>query len=81
LSQGQCFGISAIPGGQGGVECYYSTSHTYTGDLNGDGKSDILWIDQSGDVAIWLMNGAQISSTAILGNVGTAWTVQTLNAE
>jgi hypothetical protein len=52
-----------------------------TGDFNGDGMSDILWTDGSGDVAIWFMNGATIASTAGLGNVGTSWVVQTQNAE
>jgi hypothetical protein len=52
-----------------------------TGDFNGDGMSDILWIDGSGDVAVWFMNGATISSTAGYGSVGTTWVVQSLNAE
>jgi hypothetical protein len=52
-----------------------------TGDYNADGMSDILWTDASGDVAIWFMSGSTISSTASLGNVGTGWTVQSLNAE
>ena len=52
-----------------------------TGDYNGDGMSDILWTDASGNIAIWFMNGATIASTAALGNVGTTWTVQSLNAE
>ena len=30
-------------------------------DFNGDGKSDIAWRDTGGDVAFWLMNGAQVS--------------------
>ncbi len=51
------------------------------GDYNGDGKSDILWIDTSGNLTLWFMNGATISSNAGLGNVGTTWTVQSLNAE
>ncbi|MBF0537021.1 MAG: DUF1566 domain-containing protein, partial [Nitrospirae bacterium] len=34
-----------------------------TGDLNGDGKSDIVWQDTTtGDVAAWLLNGLTISS-------------------
>jgi hypothetical protein len=41
-----------------------------TGDFNSDGKSDILWIDTPGDVAVWFMNGAQIISSARYGNVG-----------
>jgi hypothetical protein len=31
-----------------------------TGDFNGDGRSDILWRDTSGNVAIWEMNGTTI---------------------
>jgi hypothetical protein len=38
-----------------------------TGDFNGDGNSDILWRDSSGNTAIWFLNGGQISSTASLG--------------
>jgi hypothetical protein len=41
---------------------------TNTHDFNGDGKSDIAWRDNSGNVAIWLMNGAQPLQTAIIGN-------------
>ena len=37
-----------------------SVSHPLAGthDFNGDGNSDIVWRDSSGNVAIWLMNGA-----------------------
>jgi FG-GAP-like repeat len=52
-----------------------------TGDYDGDGKTDILWQDNTGNVAIWFMNGVTIASTAGLGNVGTSWSVQALNAE
>jgi hypothetical protein len=52
-----------------------------TGDFNGDGASDILWTDNSGNVGAWFMNGATISSVASYGNVGTNWTVQALNSE
>jgi hypothetical protein len=62
-----------------------STASTWqiaqTGDYNGDGYSDLLWTDSSGNVAIWFMRGAAIASTAGLGNVGTSWTVQSANAE
>ena len=52
-----------------------------TGDYNSDGRSDILWLDSSGNAALWFMNGGTIVSTAALGNFGTSWTVQSLNAE
>jgi hypothetical protein len=51
------------------------------GDYNGDARTDILWIDTSGNLAIWFMNGDQIISSTALGNVGTMWTVQSVNAE
>jgi hypothetical protein len=52
-----------------------------TGDYDGDGKTDILWIDNTGNVAMWLMNGATIASSAFVGNIGTSWSAQSLNAE
>jgi len=47
-----------------------------TGDFDGDFKSDILWHDTSGNVAIWRMSGGTILQSLSLGNVSTAWTVQ-----
>jgi subtilase family serine protease len=44
------------------------TPQTAAHDFNGDGKSDILWRDTSGDVAIWFMNGAQMQYAGV-GNV------------
>jgi hypothetical protein len=48
---------------------FRSAPGTISHDFNGDGKSDIVWRDTSGDVAIWLMNGAQVLQA---GGVGTA---------
>jgi hypothetical protein len=42
-------------------------------DFNGDGKSDIMWRDTDGSLAIWLMNGAQAMSTPVVGVVPTSW--------
>jgi len=52
-----------------------------TGDYDGDGMSDILWVDGSGNVAMWFMTGATVASSVSLGNVGTGWAVQATNAE
>jgi hypothetical protein len=48
-----------------------------TGDFNGDGRSDILWRDTSGNVAIWEMNGTTIlnQATSFVGNVAGNWSV------
>ena len=43
-----------------------------THDFNGDGKSDILWRDTSGDVAVWLMNGSIVSQSGVSGAVQAA---------
>jgi hypothetical protein len=37
--------------------------------------SDILWQDGSGDIAIWLMNAAVVSSSAGLGQIPAIWSV------
>ena len=42
-------------------------------DFNGDGKSDILWRDDDGTVALWQMNGAQLAINTSLGLVGNEW--------
>ncbi|HEY4282114.1 MAG TPA: FG-GAP-like repeat-containing protein [Chthoniobacterales bacterium] len=45
-------------------------------DFNGDGKSDIIWQDNStGERAIWLMNGTAYSSGLIFGNAPTEWQI------
>jgi hypothetical protein len=48
-----------------------------TGDFNGDGKSDILWRDTSGNIAIWEMNGTTILNpgSSGVGSLSTVWSV------
>jgi hypothetical protein len=52
-------------------------SKTDTHDFNADGKSDVLWHDTSGDIAIWEMDGTAVlnPNTAGLGNLSTAWSI------
>src|SRR5262249_42569788 len=45
------------------------------GDLDGDGKADIIWRNNNGAVSIWLMNGAIVQQAAGIGTVGTDWTI------
>jgi hypothetical protein len=51
----------------------------HTGDFNGDGKSDILWHNMSGQTSIWLMtaNGTQVQvlSTTGFGIIPPSWNV------
>jgi hypothetical protein len=52
------------------------------GDFNGDGNSDILWRNDNGTMAEWLMNGSQISASLVPSSQGSpaapdsSWTVQ-----
>ncbi|MGH6690825.1 MAG: hypothetical protein ACREF4_09120 [Gammaproteobacteria bacterium] len=41
------------------------------GDFNDDARADILWRENDGTVAIWLMNGLTIVTTAPLADVPT----------
>ena len=45
------------------------------GDFNGDGKSDILWHDTSGNVGIWDMNDSQILKTASIASAPSNWSI------
>ena len=49
-----------------------------TGDFNGDGKSDILWQNDDGTPAIWLMNGSTVLSNSAAGpfNPGPTWHIK-----
>jgi FG-GAP-like repeat len=46
-------------------------------DFNGDGKSDILWRNDYGSVAVWQMNGATVTSGSLTSvpNVDPSWKV------
>jgi hypothetical protein len=46
-----------------------------THDFNGDGYSDIAWLDGNGDVAFWLMNGAAISSSGGVSGLPSTWSI------
>jgi feruloyl esterase len=50
------------------------TGTGFTGSGN-NGNADVLWRDTSGNVGMWLMNGQQIVSSTVLGNVPTTWSV------
>jgi hypothetical protein len=74
---------SAGPTYQGAAVSPNSTWNVVgTGDFNGDGKDDILWQQSStGALAMWLMNGSDIASSAAPTYQGAAvspnssWTV------
>ena len=67
------------PAALGNVPTTWSIAQT--GDYNGDGKSDLLWRDTSGNTAMWFMNGVTISSTATIGTISTVWSIQGTNVD
>jgi FG-GAP-like repeat/Calx-beta domain len=44
-------------------------------DFNSDGKSDILWRNDNGDVALWQMNGSTLKTASTFANVSTDWKI------
>ena len=42
------------------------------GDLDGDGRQDVLWRNSSGEVTAWLMNGSTIVSSGDISSGGVA---------
>jgi hypothetical protein len=45
------------------------------GDFDGNGSTDVLWRDSSGNVGIWLMNGTSIMSSGVVGRMPLSWTI------
>ncbi len=60
-----------------GLNCAFTvdllTSNTH--DFNPDAFSDIVWRDNAGDVAFWLMRGAQVGPMGGVGGVPVAWSI------
>jgi FG-GAP-like repeat len=49
-----------------------------SGDFNGDGKSDIIWQGDSGQAAMWLMDGSNVTFAGAVGpfNPGADWQIK-----
>lgn len=69
--------VDGYGGAAGDVRLNWITNIPFVqADLNGDGKSDILWQNNStGQRAVWLMNGTRFSSSASLGTLATSWDI------
>jgi FG-GAP-like repeat len=46
-----------------------------TGDFNGDGMTDSVWSDNSGNTSVWLMNGAIVMTAGGLGSIPTSFSL------
>jgi hypothetical protein len=47
-----------------------------TGDFDGDGKSDILWLNKNtGQAVIWLLNGTTVIGGGSAGSAANPWTI------
>jgi hypothetical protein len=67
------------PAGVGNAPTAWSIVET--GDFDGDGMTDLLWQDTSGNVAIWFMFAEHVTQSAGVGNVSTVWSIQGANAD
>lgn len=65
--------FSILIGGQ--VTKLLAQPPVYSHDFNGDGDSDILWRDNSGNVGVWLMNGMSTLQSQVIGNVASNWSI------
>ena len=43
------------------------------GDFNGDGRADILWQNDNGEVVVWGVNGTTVTGGGSVGNPGPNW--------
>jgi FG-GAP-like repeat len=68
------FGVGTQPGSYIEVGTGAAPALADTHDLNGDRASDIVWIDGSGNTAVWFMNGTQLLQSAGLG-AAPGWSV------
>jgi FG-GAP-like repeat/Bacterial Ig-like domain (group 3)/FG-GAP repeat len=60
-----------LGGGQG-----WNVAHV--GDLNGDGRADLIWRNTDGSVVGWLMNGTAPSSTGTIFGANNVWSVKAI---
>jgi FG-GAP-like repeat len=70
--------IAPINNGIGGATSTPAPTPTATrNDFNGDRKSDILWRNDSGGVALWQMNGRSVSAANLtsIASLDSRWTV------
>jgi hypothetical protein len=61
-------------GGEGPVDVTWKVKGV--GDFNGDGRADILWRHDGGQVAIWLMTGGINTGDLYQSNPGVWWQIQ-----
>ena len=51
------------------------TSPVFETDFSNDGRSDLLWQNNSGEVAIWLLNGINVAAQIFVANAGPSWRI------
>ncbi len=72
---------SSFTSGGSAVNPDASWSVAGTGDFNGDGRSDLLWRNAAGALALWTLNGSTITGSGLVTSGATAvnpdpsWTI------
>ena len=44
-------------------------------DLNNDGKADVLWRNNAGDISAWLLNGLTVTNNSFISNIPGGWSI------
>jgi len=69
--------IGSNPGTSWQIANNGTTTKKVKGDFDGDGKADLLWQNDSGQVGLWLMNGNSLAGSGLVGsNPGPSWHVR-----
>ncbi len=64
---------TALTSGAGLLNAGSGWTTTHTGDFNGDGKADLVFLHTDGRIALWLMNGTTLTAGAGVTDAGTGW--------
>ena len=75
MSGTDVLGTVALSGTCGAANgCSKSSVALLTADMNGDGQSDVLWLNHvTGELSAWLLNGTSVASVQAIGNVPLAY--------
>ncbi|WP_316207633.1 MULTISPECIES: FG-GAP-like repeat-containing protein [unclassified Bradyrhizobium] len=73
------FNVSlTTPSGKMGTEWHLVTS----GDYNGDGTADLMWVNSSGGASLWTMHSGSLAGyQSTQGHMGAEWTTFSANAD
>jgi FG-GAP-like repeat len=69
--------VNTVPVTKNNFTLTVTTATTIRNDFSSDGKSDILWRNTNGSIALWQMNGATVKSSSLTSvpSIDASWQV------